>query len=115
MHSMALRRLLGLLALFGLDLRKFAQSARGLRPYFQNRVVLKRQIAASGPSSDDFPITQSHPCLSDRRAQSWVPRGARAYFHQDLHVAQLIYANRPESHVDVGSRVDGFVAQVASF
>ena len=27
----------------------------------------------------------------------------------------MIYAARPEKHVDVGSRVDGFVAHVASF
>jgi len=112
---MILHTSLGLLALFGFDVRKFAQSVRGLRPYIRNRVVLQRQMAVAGASCGEFPITRAHPCLTDRRAQSWVPRGARAYFHQDLHVAQLIYANRPESHVDVGSRVDGFVAQVASF
>jgi hypothetical protein len=37
------------------------------------------------------------------------------YFHQDLLVARRIYDNKPQRHVDVGSRVDGFVAHVASF
>ncbi|MBN1123869.1 MAG: DUF268 domain-containing protein [Sedimentisphaerales bacterium] len=37
------------------------------------------------------------------------------YFHQDLLVARRIYQNQPNLHVDVGSRVDGFVAHVASF
>lgn len=37
------------------------------------------------------------------------------YFHQDLYVADLIYKNNPESHFDIGSRIDGFVAHVASF
>ncbi|MEI7547323.1 MAG: DUF268 domain-containing protein, partial [Actinomycetota bacterium] len=37
------------------------------------------------------------------------------YFHQDLLVAQWIFAAQPRRHVDLGSRVDGFVAHVASF
>jgi SAM-dependent methyltransferase len=38
-----------------------------------------------------------------------------AYFHQDLLVARRIFENRPKRHVDIGSRIDGFVAHVASF
>ncbi|MBM4100538.1 MAG: DUF268 domain-containing protein [Planctomycetes bacterium] len=38
-----------------------------------------------------------------------------AYFHQDLHVAQRIFLANPRRHIDVGSRIDGFVAHVASF
>jgi SAM-dependent methyltransferase len=37
------------------------------------------------------------------------------YFHQDLLVAQRIFANNPQKHLDIGSRTDGFVAHVASF
>jgi hypothetical protein len=37
------------------------------------------------------------------------------YFHQDLLVASRIFLDKPERHVDVGSRIDGFVAHVASF
>jgi hypothetical protein len=37
------------------------------------------------------------------------------YFHQDLLVARRIYERSPERHVDVGSRLDGFVAHVAVF
>jgi hypothetical protein len=37
------------------------------------------------------------------------------YFWQDLLVAQKIYQAQPKRHVDVGSRIDGFVAHVASF
>jgi hypothetical protein len=37
------------------------------------------------------------------------------YFHQDLFVAQRIYINNPVKHVDIGSRIDGFVTHVASF
>ncbi|NOT76817.1 MAG: DUF268 domain-containing protein [Cyclobacteriaceae bacterium] len=37
------------------------------------------------------------------------------YFHEDLTVARRVFENKPVKHVDVGSRVDGFVAHVASF
>jgi SAM-dependent methyltransferase len=37
------------------------------------------------------------------------------YFHQDLLVASFIYDNNPIRHIDIGSRVDGFIAHVASF
>ena len=37
------------------------------------------------------------------------------YFHQDLVVAKLIHEHNPVRHVDIGSRIDGFVAHVASF
>jgi hypothetical protein len=37
------------------------------------------------------------------------------YFHQDLLVASLIHDAQPNRHIDVGSRIDGFVAHVAAF
>jgi hypothetical protein len=37
------------------------------------------------------------------------------YFWQDLYVARKIFAANPERHVDIGSRIDGFVAHVAAF
>ena len=53
------------------------------------------------------------PCLGD-----WKEQGGAVdneYFWQDLYVARAIHAANPTRHVDVGSRVDGFVAHVASF
>lgn len=53
------------------------------------------------------------PCLHDW----WEQAGSveSEYFWQDLLVARLIFEERPETHVDVGSRLDGFVAHVAAF
>jgi hypothetical protein len=56
---------------------------------------------------------KAYPCLEDRFTASGTASGH--YFHQDLLVARRIYLARPEVHVDVGSRVDGFVAHLASF
>ena len=52
------------------------------------------------------------PCLTD-----WYERGDAAcgeYFLQDLVVAQQVLAANPRVHLDVGSRVDGFVAHIAA-
>jgi len=37
------------------------------------------------------------------------------YFNQDIMVAQQIFRKNPVRHVDIGSRLDGFIAHVASF
>jgi hypothetical protein len=50
---------------------------------------------------------------SDFSASAGTNRGH--YFHQDLLVANLICQQNPIKHIDIGSRVDGFVAHVASF
>lgn len=62
---------------------------------------------------EDMPLDLSFPCLNDRQATSGSARGH--YFHQDLLVAQQVFARAPRRHIDVGSRVDGFVTHVASF
>ena len=53
------------------------------------------------------------PCLHDRDTQSGDVHSE--YFLQDLEIAKRIFMRAPFRHVDVGSRVDGFVAHVASF
>jgi SAM-dependent methyltransferase len=60
-----------------------------------------------------FPINDSYPCLDDRLDSSGVANGP--YFHQDLYVAKQIFLQNPSKHVDIGSRIDGFVAHVAVF
>mgnify|MGYP000946521523 CR=1 FL=1 len=54
-----------------------------------------------------------NPILNDYEDTSGVASGH--YFHQDLLVARLICEASPENHIDIGSRIDGFVAHVASF
>jgi hypothetical protein len=58
-------------------------------------------------------IDRSIILLADYQDASGTASGH--YFHQDLLVAQRIFQANPESHADVGSRIDGFVAHVASF
>ena len=89
---------------FGVDPRKMLRSLRGLPRYARD--YLRFRSGYSGR-------LEFLPCLHD-----WYEQGGATkleYFWQDLLVARKIFEARPERHVDVGSRVDGFVAHVASF
>lgn len=79
--------------------------------YFKTYFSLKKQ--ARKELGDKFPIFLNYPCLHDRKDNSGVAKGH--YFYQDMVVAQSIYKANPKRHLDVASRVDGFVAHVATF
>lgn len=82
----------------------------GLFLYYRDLRILKKQ---EGSSIMRFPFGTPYRCLEDRFSKSGNASGH--YFHQDLLVARRIFVNGPLVHVDIGSRVDGFVAHVASF
>lgn len=91
-------------AQFGVDPIKALRSLQGLprflRDYFRFRSNYSGRL-------------ELLPCLHD-----WHEEGGATtleYFWQDLLVARAIFEAKPEKHVDIGSRVDGFVAHVASF
>ncbi|MEP6794296.1 MAG: DUF268 domain-containing protein [Saprospiraceae bacterium] len=84
-------------------------SLRGLRFYFKDLSELKKQKG----TDELFPFGRKYPVLGDRHSEAGVMSGH--YFHQDLFVARKIYEARPIRHLDIGSRIDGFVAHVATF
>ncbi|HKI77414.1 MAG TPA: DUF268 domain-containing protein [Ignavibacteriaceae bacterium] len=95
---------------FGIFPDLFIKSLRGISFYIRNKHHLRKQIQKSDGS---FLITNTYPCLADRFEHAGsVPLH---YFHQDLFIANKIFQNNPVKHVDVGSRIDGFIAHVASF
>lgn len=71
-----------------------------------------RKLFESG-RKEEFPLGSDFPILAEVRETGGTASGH--YFHQDLLVARLIHEANPRRHVDVGSRVDGFVAHVAAF
>lgn len=77
------------------------------RYFFRYLRDKKAWIAKGGEISKNYMI------LSDYGASAGSTKGH--YFHQDLLVARLIFKNNPVRHLDIGSRIDGFVAHVASF
>jgi Caenorhabditis protein of unknown function, DUF268 len=53
------------------------------------------------------------PRTADYRGSAGTAQGH--YFHQDLWAARRIYLRRPETHFDVASRIDGFIAHLLVF
>jgi hypothetical protein len=82
---------------------------KGAVPLIKDYTIFKKQFDAQS----DFTSTGFYPLLADRYDAAGVASGH--YFHQDLYVARKIFEANPARHVDVGSRIDGFVAHVASF
>lgn len=103
-------RIASALDLYGLDLRKAWGTPAAMRLY---RRDLQQLLEQAGKSKHAFPLGDPYPCLEDRKAASGSARGH--YFHQDLLVASRIFEAQPQLHVDIGSRIDGFVAHVAVF
>jgi hypothetical protein len=53
------------------------------------------------------------PILTDRTSSAGVAEGH--YFNQDIWAARKIFLRKPTEHVDIGSRIDGFVSHVLVF
>ena len=70
-------------------------------------------MLATSADREAFGTVTRLPIVRERSNNAGAASGH--YYHQDLLVAQMICAASPNRHVDVGSRVDGFVAHVASF
>lgn len=105
-----LRSVCGFLVLLGIDPQKMINTLRGVPLYLHDLRLLRNQQKISNLP---FRFGKPCPCIGDRFLERGVARGH--YFHQDLWVARRVFMNKPQLHVDVGSRVDGFVAHVASF
>ena len=88
---------------FGVDPRS-VRSSKNLPRFIREY----RQFVATGGT-----VGELHPVLGDYDAQAGS--GSGHYFHQDLLVARFVHDAAPRRHIDVGSRLDGFVAHVAAF
>lgn len=89
---------------FGIDPRRMLRSFQGVPRYLRDLFLFRKSYTGR------LDLT---PCLHD-----WHEEGGGVkdeYFWQDLLVARMISKANPEKHVDIGSRVDGFVSHVASF
>ena len=58
-------------------------------------------------------VTNIYPIFSDYQKSAGSVGGH--YFHQDLLVASYIHKKNPIRHVDIGSRIDGFITHLACF
>ena len=97
-------RLLRVLSEFGFDPVRCFRALRSLPRYVGDLTRFRRHYRG---------VLKINPCLHDRSDEAGETRSE--YFWQDLIVAQWLDKAQPEKHVDVGSRIDGFVAHIASF
>ena len=91
------------LGLIGINIKDIS----ALKNYFRFRRDRKEWLRQGGK------ITKNFMLLRDYSNNAGQTKGH--YFHQDLLVAKMIYDTKPRRHIDIGSRLDGFVAHVASF
>ena len=96
--------------LIGFYPRTLLTTLKGL-PYFLGTLNKYRKLNRTG--SFRISMRDLFPILTDRRQTAGVAGGH--YFHQDLWAARKIFLRSPNLHIDVGSRVDGFVAHVLVF
>jgi SAM-dependent methyltransferase len=87
----------------------FIKTMKAWIGYCSEYKQFKKQIG----TDNNFIIWWKYPCFVDKYSNGGTSKGA--YFYQDLLVARRVFENNPKIHVDVGSRIDGFVAHVASF
>ena len=97
------------LNLFGIYPKKLFKSLSEIPKYIKDIVKFKRK---NNEITNGINIERLYPCLNDRKKSAGT---LGQYFKQDLHVAKKIYVSKPEKHVDVGSRIDGFILCLASF
>ncbi len=97
------------------------------------KYYLKTLIGGSVPLGSWFNLKNYFRFIQNSR--EWIKKGGKVnawlpimrdfnstagtvgghYFHQDLLVASKVYIQNPLRHIDVGSRLDGFVAHLACF
>lgn len=79
-------------------------------PYFVRNLC---KYATTHHGTFPLSITDLQYTTSARFESAGAAKGH--YFHQDLWAARQLYGRGVTSHVDVGSRLDGFIAHVLSF
>jgi len=96
--------------ILGVDPLAAWRSVRSV-PRFLASMGKYRSMQPDGPFA--ISARNVHPILSDFEADAG--RASGHYFFQDLWAAQKIFQRRPTVHLDIGSRIDGFVAHLLTF
>jgi SAM-dependent methyltransferase len=97
------------LKLMGIDVYRFKDYFREKKLFEKDLKTIEKALVGN----KDFQISVLKPMLFERNTESGSASGH--YFIQDLYVAKRIFQHNPTKHVDIGSRVDGFIAHLAVF
>jgi SAM-dependent methyltransferase len=95
---------------FGFDPKKLLLAMRGIAPFARDYATFRR---SEGAGLMRMPLLAMYPALDDRYSAAGTARGH--YFNQDLWAAREIFQANPKRHVDIGSRIDGFIGHLLVF
>lgn len=93
---------------FGIDIIKGYQSLKGI-PFFIGDFILYKKLS----TDQSIEISGIYPILNEKFLKAGSMKGH--YFHQDLWAAKKIFDRGRSHHVDIGSRIDGFIAHLLVF
>jgi hypothetical protein len=96
--------------LTGFHPRVLFRSFKGILPFIKD---LRKYSRLNDGSAFQIRVKDIFPILTDKEDSAGV--AGTHYFYQDLWAAKKIFQRRPAEHVDIGSRVDGFVAHLLVF
>jgi hypothetical protein len=100
-----LRNLISLFRELGFDVPKFFNGVRGIPRFL--KLLGKWVVVERGK------VSRISPAFGDYRNHSGEAKGH--YFWQDLICGKWIFQTSPVRHLDVGSRIDGFIAHLLTF
>lgn len=95
----------------GLDLRRTRRAVTGIPKFVRQYRQFRAQSAAEGCPIPSLGLL--YPIIGDDTEDAG--RFEPQYLHQDLWAARKVFGRRPLEHVDIGSRVDGFLTAVLVF
>ncbi len=99
-----------MMQLTGFDPRRLIANMKALPAFVAD---LRRYSQMNPPATFKARLRDIFPILHDRHASAGDMKGQ--YFQQDLWAARKVFLRRPDLHVDIGSRIDGFVAHLLTF
>ena len=99
-----LRRINIFLELFGFQIKKILD----LKHIFRYLIGLHKFYKSGGKVNNIYPILRDYDSDAGGELMNHL-------FHSDLLTSQYVFEAKPNNHLDVGSRIDGLVSQIASF
>lgn len=85
---------------------------RGIFSYWKDYFTYKK-MSKNFNTPFSINLLNTYPLLYDRYENA--AKISRHYFFQDLWTARKVYESKVEEHYDIGSRLDGFIANCLSF
>ena len=96
---------------FGFNPRRFLWSLNGIPGFLRD---MRKYSKAKAPRPTlGLRLADLWPILYEKRETAGGTR--QHYFQQDLWAARRIFRRHPQDHVDIGSRIDGFIAHLLTF